>query len=398
MISRILIPIIILIFTFNIGIARAYYVSVIRHYHTIIRWTYQLINLGFLGAIGLQVYAMAKGNDLFSPDKYLVLFIYYYLLFYLPQVIYLLFTGLSRVLKDNARVIRGIGSITAAFLFSSMVWGHFVTTKQFEVRQYQISSHKIPQAFNNYRIVQFSDLHVGNFNNDTALIRQLADTINSLKPDLILFTGDLVTYHSKEVLPYTEQLVSLCAKQGVYAILGNHDYSDYHHWTNKKEKEKDFNHFITLVGELGWKLLNNESVRIVKDSSSIVLAGMENWGEPPFPTHGDLDLSLKHTNPDENDFILLMSHNPEFWRHNLRNKRKDINLTLSGHTHAMQMKVYIAGNAFSPAAIRYPLWGGLHTDNNQCTIIINEGIGNVFYPMRIGAFPEISVITLNSHQ
>lgn len=398
MVFRILIPILILLFTFNIVTARVYYVSVIRHYHKIIRWAYQLINFGFLGAVGLQVYAMAEGNDLFSPDKYMVLFIYYYLLFYLPQFIYALFLGLSKLLKDNAGVIRGIGTITAAFLFFTMIWGHFVTTKRFDVREYNISSPKIPQAFNSYRIVQFSDLHVGNFNNDTVLIRQLVDTINNLNPDVILFTGDLVTYHSKEVLPYMEQLASLRAKQGVYAILGNHDYSEYHRWKNEGEQEKDFEYFKTLVGDLGWKLLNNESVRIVKDSSSIVLAGMENWGEPPFPTHGDLDLTLKSTAPDKKDFILLMSHNPEFWRHNIRDKRRDIDLTLSGHTHAMQMKVSIAGKVFSPAAMRYPLWGGLHTDRNESKIIINEGIGNVFYPMRIGALPEISVITLNSNQ
>lgn len=398
MIFRILIPILILLFTFNILTARVFYMSVIRHYPKPVSWSYLLINMGFIGAIGIQVYAMAEGTDFFSPDKYMVLFIYYYLLFYLPQFVYVLFSGISKLAKDNAGVIRGIGSIAAAFLFFTMLWGHFVTTKKFEVREYSISSPKIPQSFNDYRIVQFSDLHVGNFNNDTALIRHLVDTINHLNPDLILFTGDLVTYHSKEVIPYMQQLSALNAKYGVYAILGNHDYSDYHRWANEKEKEKDFEYFKTLVGKLGWRMLNNESVRITKDSSSIVLAGMENWGEPPFPTHGDLTATLETVNPDKKEFILLMSHNPEFWRHKVQNKRKDIDLTLSGHTHAMQMKVSIAGKVFSPAAMRYPLWGGLHTDRNNSKIIINEGIGNVFYPMRIGALPEISVITLNSNQ
>lgn len=398
MVFRILIPIFILLFTFNVVTARVYYMSVIRHYNKVIRWAYQLLNLGFLIAVGMQVYAMATGSDLFSPDKHMVLFIYYYLLFYLPQFIYALFLGLSRLVRDNAGVIKGIGSITAAFLFFTMIWGHFVTTKRFDVREYNISSPKIPQSFNNYRIVQFSDLHVGNFNNDTTLIRRLTDTINHLNPDLILFTGDLVSYHSKEVLPYMEQLSSLHAKQGVYAVLGNHDYSEYHRWKNEGEKEKDFESFKTLIGELGWKLLNNESVRITKDTSSIILAGMENWGEPPFPTHGDLELTLNSTSPEKNDFILLMSHNPEFWRHNIRDKEKNIDLTLSGHTHAMQMKVNLAGKVYSPAAMRYPLWGGFHTDSYGKSILINEGIGNVFYPMRVGALPEISVITLNSDQ
>lgn len=397
MVFRILIPVFILLFTFNVVTARVYYRSVIKRYPKAIRLGYQLLNLLFFTAVGLQVYAMAAGNDAFSSDKYMVLFIYYYLLFYLPQFIYVIFLGLSRLAKDNAGVIRGIGSITASFLLITMLWGHFVTAESFEVKEYRIASPKIPPAFNNYRIVQFSDLHVGNFNNDTALVRQLTDTINQLNPDLILFTGDLVTYHSMEVLPYMQQLSALKAKYGVYAVLGNHDYSEYHRWKHEGDKEKDFEHFKALTKKLGWQLLNNQSVRIQKDSSAIILAGMENWGEPPFPTHGDLSATLRDVRPQQDEFIILMSHNPEYWRHHIKDKRPDIDLTLSGHTHAMQMKIDIAGKTFSPATMRYPLWGGLHTDINKSTIIINEGIGNVFYPMRVGATPEISVITLSSH-
>ncbi|MGL5318175.1 MAG: metallophosphoesterase [Bacteroidales bacterium] len=396
MVYRILIPIIILIFTFNFITAWVFYASVIKHYPKLVRWIYNLINVSSLACIGVQVYAMASGNDSLSPDKYMVFFIYFYLLIFLPQLVYVLFLGLSKLLRDNAGVIQGIGSISAAFLFFTFLWGHFVTSKSFEIKPYTIVSEKLPEVFDNYRIVQFSDLHVGNFKNDTTTIRRLINKINNLNPDLILFTGDLVTYHSEEVLPYMQQLSALKAKQGVYAVLGNHDYSIYHRWKSDQAKENDFNNYKSLVGKLGWKLLNNESVRITKESSSFVLAGMENWGEPPYPTHGDLAGSLEYTTPDNNEFILLMSHNPEFWRHNIQNSREDIDLTLSGHTHAMQLKVSIAGREFSPAALIYPLWGGMHTDKNNTKMIVNEGIGNVFYPMRIGTTPEISLITLKS--
>lgn len=394
MVFRILIPIFILIFSFNVLTARIFYVSVIKRRPLLIRYIYQLLNLGSFAAVGLLVYSMAKGSDLFSPDRYMVYVVYYYLLFFLPQFIYILFLGISKLVKDNAGVIRGIGSITATFLFGTMIWGHYVTARTFDVREYTVSSPKIPDSFNDYRIVQFSDLHIGNFDGETALIQTLIDSINGLNPDLILFTGDLVTYHSKEVLPFRKQLSTLRAKDGVYAVLGNHDYSEYHRWKNEEEKEIDFRQFKRMVGQLGWKLLNNDAVRLTKDSSSIVLAGMENWGEPPFPTHGDLEKAIAQVNPSANEFILLMSHNPEFWRHHIRNQRKDIDLTLSGHTHAMQLKVNFAGKSYSPAAMRYPLWGGMHKDSLNNRILINEGIGNVFYPMRVGATPEISVITL----
>ncbi|MGL5787470.1 MAG: metallophosphoesterase [Bacteroidales bacterium] len=394
MVFRILIPILILIFSFNVVTARIYYVAVIKRRSSIIRYSYQLINLILFAAIGLLVYSMARGSDLFSPDRYMVYLVYYYLLFFLPQLIFILFLGISKLAKDNAGVIRGLGSITATFLFATMIWGHYVTARTFDIKEYTVSSPKIPDAFNNYRIVQFSDLHIGNFDGETGLIQSLIDSINHLNPDLILFTGDLVTYHSKEVLPFRSQLSSLRAKDGVYAVLGNHDYSEYHRWKNDDEKDADFRLFKREVAGLGWKLLNNDAVRLTKDSSSIILAGMENWGEPPFPTHGDLEKSLKQINPSANEFILLMSHNPEFWRHHILNQRTDIDLTLSGHTHSMQMKIDLAGKSYSPASMRYPLWGGMHKDSLNNRILINEGIGNVFYPMRVGAKPEISVITL----
>ena len=307
----------------------------------------------------------------------------------------MLFSFVGNRLKDSGGIIRGIGKILSIAAIVTLIWGKFHTAMPPEVLTYKIQSPEIPVAFNNYKIIQFSDLHTGNFNNDTVFIQLLVDSINSYNPDLILFTGDIVSYHSKELDPYLNILKGLKAKDGVFAVMGNHDYSDYYKWDSDKDRENDLLNLKSYFKKMNWKLLDNESVIIRNNNDSIILAGMENWGEPPFHAFGDIDKTFEVIKPKTSDYVILMSHNPEFWRQHVMNQRTDIDLTLSGHTHAMQFVVRFNNKTYSPASIRYPLWGGLYEDASNLNLLVNVGIGNVFYPMRIGVKPEISYIILN---
>lgn len=395
MILRIIIPIAILLIVFN-GITAGYiYNTTIKKRNKIIKSIYIVINLIFLFFIAATIIAMSQGKNFLAPDRHMVFFVYYYILFYIPQFIFMLFSFVGNRLKDSGGIIRGIGKILSIAAIVTLIWGKFHTAMTPEVLTYKIQSPEIPVAFNNYKIIQFSDLHTGNFNNDTVFIQQLVDSINSYNPDLILFTGDIVSYHSKELDPYLNILKGLKAKDGVFAVMGNHDYSDYYKWDSDKDRENDLLNLKSYFKKMNWKLLDNESVIIRNNNDSIILAGMENWGEPPFHAFGDINKTFEVIKPKTSDYVILMSHNPEFWRQHVMNQRADIDLTLSGHTHAMQFVVRFNNKTYSPASIRYPLWGGLYEDASNSKLLVNVGIGNVFYPMRIGIKPEISYIILN---
>ena len=185
-------------------------------------------------------------------------------------------------------------------------------------------------------------------------------------------------------------LSGLKAKNGVYSILGNHDYGDYVPWKNVSEKLEDRKLLRIKEKEMGWRMLNNESVYLYSGNDSVALIGVENWGEPPFPKYGNLRAAY----PDLNDdcFKILLTHNPMHWDEEVISGT-NIDLSFSGHTHAMQIKLQLGDWRYSPAEIRYPRWSGLYREGNQY-LYVNEGIGCVFMPMRVGATPEITVIRL----
>ena len=206
-----------------------------------------------------------------------------------------------------------------------------------------------------------------------------------------MFTGDIVNRRSNELLPHTGALSRITARDGVYSILGNHDYGDYCEWPSAKAKQDNMNLLRSLQKGMGWKLLLNETEWLRRGGDSIAIIGVENIGDPPFHTYGDLAISYPGNLGDTTTKILL-SHNPMHWVNDISGHTdKNIALTLAGHTHAMQMELF----GWSPAEWRYPTWGGLYTDpEGRQNLYVNIGIGAVGMPMRIGATPEITTITL----
>jgi hypothetical protein len=317
-------------------------------------------------------------------------------------VIFSLFDWIIRSFsRINIKTGTFIGLPIGIILFASMWYGVFVTRYNIKVNHIEFVSDKIPSSFNGYKIVQFSDAHVGTWGNDTTFISRLTDSINAQNGNLIVFTGDIVNRNTQELLPFVDIFSRLNAPDGVYSILGNHDYGLYQDWKSEKDRETNNCLLAELESKMGWKLLKNEHLFLHNNTDSIALIGVENWGEPPFGQLGDIDKAFsgtKNLTANDNHFKILLTHNPEHWNREVR-KKTNIDLSLSGHTHAMQVAIGSGKHMISPAAWKYKQWGGMYTDSTSGNYIsrlyVNIGAGEVGMPARIGsALPEITVITL----
>lgn len=332
--------------------------------------------------------------------------LYTWVSIYFPKFIYIIFDLIGRIpelFKKKALPIgKYAGFPLAVICFLALWWGAFFGRKQIMVSEVSISSEKIPPSFDGFRIVQFSDAHVGTWGNDITFISKLTERINSLNPDIIVFTGDLVNRRANEAEPFVEVLSTLKAKYGVYSVMGNHDYGDYTDWESEEEHRADAEKLRDLERKMGWTVLDNSTAYIKIGNDSIALIGVENWGEPPFKQYGNLKTAYPHNEDGkikDNIFKILLTHNPMHWHEEVRNIT-DIDLSLSGHTHAMQIMLGKPGGGISPSALKYPEWGGLYEfndpDGNKSQLYINIGCGEVAIPMRIGATPEITLVTLHS--
>ena len=317
------------------------------------------------------------------------------------------FLGLlvSKIFKaKNIKTPFMLSGVVFGLLLTGVMWiGAGYTRRHIIVENEIFYSEKLPDSFSGYKIVQLSDLHVGTWGNDTTFVKSLVSTVNDLNPDLIVFTGDIVNRETGELRPFIDVLSKLKAKDGVYSILGNHDYGDYVDWNNSKERLENNLRLGAYQQNMGWHMLNNESVFIKNDADSILLIGVENWGEPPFPQYGDLDRAIpvdseSEIHQNDSNFKILLSHNPEHWNQEVA-KHTNIDLTLSGHTHAMQAMIKIGEWKWSPAKYRYEQWAGRYKRKNKngelTQLYVNIGSGAVGMPARLlSAFPEITLITL----
>lgn len=294
--------------------------------------------------------------------------------------------GISR-LKFLSQVAITFTVIPAIGLIYGIVKGAY----NYKVHRVKVPSSKIPAAFDGFKIVQLSDIHVGSFA-DTKAINRAFDIVMDQKPDLILFTGDLVNNHSDETTGFTEVFSRLQAPHGVYSVLGNHDYGDYIQWDNAEDKKANLDRLKSIQANVGWKLLMNEHVALEKNGEKIALLGIENWGgNMRFPKYGKMTEAHKGT--EDFPFKILMSHDPSHWDQEVQPKYSDVDLTLSGHTHGMQMGIEIPGFKWSPSQWVYKQWAGLYKSGEQF-LYVNRGLGFLGYPGRLGIWPEITVLEL----
>lgn len=326
----------------------------------------------------------------FSYDQAALTGFYLMLVLYLciPETLYALFLFVGRRFSNkNIRLL--FSSIGLLFSITSLVvllWGHWQGNRKITTPHFDYRSERIPAAFDGYKIVQFSDLHIGTFRNNPAFIDKVVDAINRQHADLIVFTGDMVNFRSEELLPHMSRLQKLHARDGIVSVLGNHDYMAYVRWPSMRHQTADTQVLVSLQESMGWRVLRNENLSIKRQNDSIFIAGSENDGRPPFPQRGDLKSTLRGI--PANGFTVLLSHDPTHWKRKVL-PETDVALTLSGHTHGMQFKI----GDFSPASFFFDEWGG-HYDEQGRSLLVSLGIGEVLLPYRFGAWPEINIITL----
>lgn len=349
--------------------------------------------IAILSMIG--VLAAPKRNCENSDLLNLMWILFSYLSIYVPKIIYLIFDLIGKIPQlfhhKRWKPMRIIATVIAIASFFTMWWGALINRFNINVNRVEIPVKNLPKSFDGFTIAQISDLHLGTYDGDTEFPARVLDSLRQLSPDLIVFTGDIVNRRTDELHPFVETLSNISAPYGVYSILGNHDYGDYCDWPSDEAKRQNLDELISLENQMGWKMLNNETAFIHLAADSIALIGVENVGDPPFHTYGDLDKA--YPTLDDGVTKILLSHNPAHWVDDICDAPdKNIALTLSGHTHAMQM----AFGRISPAIFRYKTWGGLYNDNDNHSLYVNIGIGTVGFPARIGATPEITLFTLKS--
>jgi predicted MPP superfamily phosphohydrolase len=280
----------------------------------------------------------------------------------------------------------------AAIPFIGIIDGIWKGRYRYRVISHTLEFEDLPDEFDGFTIAQISDIHSGSFDNQEK-VEFGVQMVNELGADAIMFTGDMVNNIATEAEPWIDTFKKLSGKNGVFSILGNHDYGDYWRFPSAQAKVDNLNRLKEIHAEMGMDLLLNESRYFERGNERLYLAGVENWGLPPFPQYGDLQTALNGIPNDA--FTILLSHDPSHFDAEVKQHSKKVHLTLSGHTHGMQFGIEIPGwIKWSPVKFKYPKWAGLYPEPDGQVLHVNRGFGFLAFPGRVGMWPEITHITL----
>ncbi|KXH81356.1 metallophosphoesterase [Chryseobacterium kwangjuense] len=331
-----------------------------------------------------------------------------FLIFILPKIFVVLFLLIDDIFRTGSYLISltqpkesffperrkflslvglGLGGVLSALFIDGITFGKYRHT----VRRIKIKIPGLSKNFNGYKIIQISDVHSGSFS-DPDKLQHAVDLINEQNPDLVLFTGDMVNNVSDEFKPFIPLFSKIKAKDGKFAVLGNHDYGDYVSWTSPDAKKKNLETLIDYERQAGFDMLRNENRVIERDGEKLYILGVENWGLKPFPQFGKIDDALKGV--PESAPKILMSHDPTHFDYVVKKHPANIHLTLSGHTHGMQFGLDLKNVKWSPVQYRYPKWADLYESEGKM-LYVNRGFGVLGYPGRVGVLPEITLFELS---
>ncbi len=296
----------------------------------------------------------------------------------------------DQIMPSRRNFLTAAATAIAAVPFTGMLYGITRGKYRYTVENVVLKFKDLPEKFHGFTLAQISDIHSGSWDNFNEVARGVAK-IGELNADMIVFTGDLVNENKDEINPYMDLLADLNAPFGKYAILGNHDYYGVPRGSNE-EKRVYWNDFYSKFRNMGFDLLLNENRTIEKENETFKLIGVENWGKGRwFSKKGDMDQACEGCSDEE--FAILLSHDPTHFDEKVVDHRKKVHLTLSGHTHGMQFGINLPNFKWSPIKYRYKKWMGLYEEKGQ-KLYVNRGFGFLAFPGRVGMWPEITLIEL----
>lgn len=303
-----------------------------------------------------------------------------------------LFTPQPALLPERRAFISKIALGLAAVPFLGILDGIWKGRYRYRVISHTLEYADLPDTFDGFTIAQISDIHSGSFNNQEK-VQYGVDMVTELGADAVVFTGDMVNNIADEAETWITTFQRMKGKLGIFSILGNHDYGDYWKFPTSEAKVANLDRLKEIHKEMGMDLLLNESRYFERNGQRIYLAGVENWGLPPFKPYGDLDKALEQI-PEE-AFTVLLSHDPSHFDAKVKQHPNKVHLTLSGHTHGMQFGIEIPGwIKWSPVKWKYPKWAGIYREEDGKVLHVNRGFGYLAFPGRVGMWPEITHITL----
>lgn len=334
-----------------------------------------------------------------------------FLLMYAPKVIALLFIGTGNIILfilqffsyvmqrpghyEFVRRIRRIkflswlGVLVGVIYFGLILYGMAFTRTDYKIKEVTLSYDALPPAFDGMTIMVLADLHTGSFYGPRELSAAFT-LMNEQQPDMLIMAGDMINVSADEVYPYIQDFASMQPPLGKFAVLGNHDQDDYMKMTDAPDRANTEAALTRAYRAMGFTLLRNQHEVVRKGKDSITLIGVDSWGKPPFRQYGNLPQASAGLSME--GFEILLSHIPEHWSAEVENQR-NIELTLAGHTHAMQAAINLPWFKWSPIQYKYPHYMGLYGKDNQW-LYVNPGLGYLGFAGRVCIRPEITMITL----
>jgi len=311
-----------------------------------------------------------------------------------PKLVITIFSNIGwLVRKPLPKISRGLnrtGILLASFIVILVIVGNLYGRFNFKTIETTINIVGLPEDLKGFRIVQISDLHLNSFHKHGNSLLKSVDIIRGLRPDIIVNTGDYVSYAYPEMEPFTGMIRCPEARYGNFAILGNHDMGTYHPGWTQEQRDYNVSRISEMITASGFNLLTDENIELTIGNSTVSIAGITTYGRIPDITYGDFDKTMEGC--QTSDLRIFLSHDPDLWVNN-REMVSNIELTLSGHTHGMQLGLESKRIKISPASIIFTAWGGLYGEKNNW-LYVNRGLGTLGFPFRIGMPPEITLIIL----
>lgn len=369
-----------------------------------IRLGYWIVTLTVYGVFAYEITHFQRSD---RSTVRMQIMISVFLVFILPKVFIVLFLLIDDIFRTGSYLVGltrpsesffperrkflslvglGLGGVLSALFIDGITFGKY----RHKVRKVKVKIANLPKSFKGYKIIQISDVHSGSFG-DPSKLEHAINLINEQNPDLVLFTGDMVNNVAEEFKPFIPLFSTIKSKDGKLAVLGNHDYGDYISWPSPDAKKQNLETLIDYEKQAGFDMLRNENRVIEKNGEKLYILGVENWGLKPFPQYGKLDEAIKDV--PESAAKILMSHDPTHFDYVVKKHPRNVQLTLSGHTHGMQFGLDLKNIKWSPVQYKYPKWADLYESEGKM-LYVNRGFGVLAYPGRVGVLPEITLFEL----